>query len=319
MPDPNQIVATVLLVLPLAAAIIQARLSRRRSSVESHATDRTPGDVYPRAPDTVRAASPSVSWGNMKGVADGDLWDVALGSAGNQLLIEEVQDEGEEPSTPRFRVLVPWREISAHMERGWFRDSVLLSFRSFPGATLELLEPQARALAIATGAAWPFAELARDLEARNERDARGATRVLYVCLYGLVGVASLAACGAFTWWPREAEIARRMRSTTAIVTRVGQRRVHYVYEVAGRRHQASTCLCCNGRQEQTGDAMTIYYDPLEPSRPRVKRPRVPVVAHWGAVLASFTLVPLLELAFLASLGLGFYRRDRPRFRPTTET
>ena len=320
MADLVKLSALGLLATPMVAAFAhsQWRAWRLRRTPFAPPTSLRPEEAYPAAPPGETAADDVETGGMLVGPSASQSWWVGLLPTERGLTLIEDVDEVVEETPPTFRVLVPWSHVEVRMVRGAFRDRVRLTFRALPGLNLDLREPEARRLAKAAGDRWPARELALEIEARNEREARGPTRALYFLLYAVVVSLGLALAGAFTDWPRERRLAGRAVETLATVTATSGRGARdpatYVYEVGGRRYERRTCRCCVRGGAEVGDRFSVYVDPLDPARARLKKPDEPLRQGWLAILGALTLGPMLTLPVLAEWGVGFFRRDRRRFR-----
>ena len=214
-----------------------------------------------------------------------------------------------------FRIAHPplfirWSDISVAWKRWFGFECVQLTARGAPHAAIIVREPQARAIALAAGAAWPAPDLLAQIELRRATVDRGRTAAAYLAVGALVFTGVAVAIGG-TNVPEYWKLERAGQLAVARITSVqpeNHNSLRYAYTVGEARYVGIGWIDDAGPAPiRPGGALTIHYLPAEPSASCLGDPHAQLV---DAVMSAGTgaiFMVVVALLLLRSLGFAVRR------------
>ncbi len=209
-------------------------------------------------------------------------------------------------------LFIPWSDITVASKRLFGFQYVQLTASRAPDAAIVVREPQARALALAAGAAWPAPDLLAEIELRRARVDRGRTAMAYAAVGALVFSVVAVGIGSLNV-PEYWKLDRAGRLAAARVISVepeSHNSLRYSYTVGGSGYEGIGFIGDAGRDPRPGAPITIHYASGEPSVSCLGDPHAHLVNEVVSVGMTATFLAVVALSLFRSLGFAIRRASK---------
>lgn len=207
-------------------------------------------------------------------------------------------------------LFVPWSDITAIWKQSFLFPYVQLTTRWAPDAAILIAEPQARAMALKAGAAWPAPDLLAQIELRRATVDRWWTAAAYAAVAVVVFSVAAIGLGSFNvgeYW----KLDRTSESVGARVTSVEPEHhssLRYTYKVRGAWYEGFGSITDAGSAPiAPGDPLTIHFVPAEPAISCLGDPHALLVNEVMFAGLSATFLTIVALFSFRSLGFAIRR------------